>query len=248
MPMFTQLLVLIVFGSLIIWTICDRVARTQLKTKSWQDWLLDSTGLSIQGMLIPLLQITLIYQLYNYLLPAQQGCLQLSPIFTFILSFVVVDYGYYWNHRLLHRGWFWQVHQTHHTVTQMDVFGTSRNTLWASFLIIYLWIHALFLYLLADSTGYLLGISLTSALDLWRHSRLIISPHSWLYSYLSPWLILPQDHARHHACSVHYYNYGANFKLWDRWHGTFYPGKDLPAEIGITTPLTLTKKLFFPFK
>jgi sterol desaturase/sphingolipid hydroxylase (fatty acid hydroxylase superfamily) len=247
MQIFTQILVFTAFFSLVIWTICNRSARTQIKTKSLEDWLLDSAGLFIQGIIIPLLQITFIYQLYHYLLPNQQGYIKLSPILAFILSFILVDYLYYWNHRLLHTRLLWQVHQIHHTVTQMDVLGTSRNTLWASLLIVYLWAHALFLYLLADSTGYLWGISLTSALDLWRHSRLIIPTDSLLYSYLSPWLVLPQDHAKHHSRRFHHCNYGANFNLWDRLHGTFSAGKDLPEEMGIITDLTFAKKLLFPF-
>jgi sterol desaturase/sphingolipid hydroxylase (fatty acid hydroxylase superfamily) len=128
----------------------------------------------------------------------------------------------------------------------MDVLGTSRNSLWTSFLIIYLWIHTLFLYLLNDSTGYLIGVSLTAALDLWRHSQLAISPQSWLFRFLSPWLILPQDHAWHHASDSSGRNYGANLKIWDKLHGTYYYCKEPPASLGIPTTLTLTQKLLYP--
>ncbi|AFY50432.1 sterol desaturase [Nostoc sp. PCC 7524] len=241
---------LIIFGAfigLVGWTISNQFGRTQLKIKSREDWLIDTLGLTIQGILIPLLQVTLVYNIYQYLLPNQHGHLNLSPILSFIISFVVADYLYYWNHRLLHSKWFWQVHQVHHTVTQMDVLGTSRNTIWTSLLIIYLWVHTLFLYLLADPTGYLLGVSLTSALDLWRHSRLIIPTNHWLYQFVSPWLILPQDHAWHHCSENYHCNYGANLKLWDRLHGTYYHSNALPSAIGISSSLTLTQKLFFPF-
>ncbi|MEH2045180.1 sterol desaturase family protein [Nostoc sp.] len=244
---FSQLLIFGSFIGLLGWTITNQVGRTQLQVKSREDWLLDGTGLTIQGIFIPLLQATLVYWLYQHLLPTQQGCLKISLVPAFIISFVIVDYLYYWNHRLLHTKLFWKVHQVHHTVSQMDVLGTSRNTLWTSLLIIYLWIHTLFLYLLADPTGYLLGVSLTSALDLWRHSYLIIPESSWLYQFLSPWLILPQDHAWHHCREVHNYNYGANLKIWDKLHGTYYESKKLPFIIGIPSSLNLFQKLFFPF-
>ncbi|MDZ7957675.1 MAG: sterol desaturase family protein [Aulosira sp. DedQUE10] len=244
---FVQIIIFVTFIGLVSWTINNQFGRTQLQLKSREDWLLDGVGLTIQGILIPLLQATLVYGLYHHLLPNQQGCLKLSPILTFIISFVLVDYLYYWNHRLLHSKFLWQVHQVHHTVTQMDVLGTSRNTLWTSLLIIYLWIHTLFLYLLTDPTAYLLGVSLTSALDLWRHSRLIISENSWLYRFVFSWLILPQDHAWHHCSEVFNCNYGANFKIWDKLHGTYYQSKELPSAIGISTSLTLSQKLFFPF-
>ncbi|MEH2178962.1 sterol desaturase family protein [Nostoc sp.] len=244
---FAQLLIFGSFIGLLSWTITNQVGRTQLQVKSREDWLLDGIGLTIQGILIPLLQATLVYWFYQYLLPSQQGYLKVSLFPAFIISFVMIDYLYYWNHRLLHTKFLWKVHQVHHTVTQMDVLGTSRNTLWTSLLIVYLWIHTLFLYLLADPTGYLFGVSLTSALDLWRHSNLIIPESSWLYQFLSPWLILPQDHAWHHCREVHNYNYGANLKIWDNLHGTYYQNKKLPYIIGIPSSLNLFQKLFFPF-
>ena len=244
---FSQLIIFGSFIGLVAWTITNQVGRTQLQVKSREDWLLDGTGLAIQGILIPLLQASLVYWLYQYLLPTQQKYLKVSFIPTFMLSFVVVDYLYYWNHRLLHTKLFWKVHQVHHTVTQMDVLGTSRNTLWTSLLIVYLWIHTLFLYLLADPTGYLLGVSLTSALDLWRHSDLIIYVNTKLYQFLSPWLILPQDHAWHHCREIHNHNYGANLKIWDKLHGTYYESNNMPSIIGIPSSLNLFQKLFFPF-
>jgi sterol desaturase/sphingolipid hydroxylase (fatty acid hydroxylase superfamily) len=241
---------LVIFGSfigLVGWTISNQVGRTQLKVKSREDWFLDGIGLTIQGILIPLLQATLVYSLYEHFLPTHQRYLKISLIPAFIISFVVVDYLYYWNHRLLHSKLLWNVHQVHHTVTQMDVLGTSRNTLWTSLVIIYLWIHTLFLYLLTDPTGYLLGVSLTSALDLWRHSRLLIPANTRLFQFLSFWLILPHDHAWHHCREIHNYNYGANLKIWDKLHGTYYESENLPSPIGISLSLNLFQKLVFPF-
>jgi sterol desaturase/sphingolipid hydroxylase (fatty acid hydroxylase superfamily) len=239
-------LVFIAFSSLFGWSVFNQSTRNKLNTKCWQEWLLDSAGLAFQGILIPLLQVMLIYRL-NCLLIMPQRCINLPIILSFILSFVGVDYIYYWNHRLLHCNFLWKIHRVHHTISYMDVLVTSRNTIWASFLIIYLWIHTLFIYLLTDPTGYLLGVSLTSVLDLWRHSQLIIPSNSWLYRFLSPWLILPEDHAWHHSRQLFNYNYGANLKLWDRLHGTYYNNSQLPTEIGIKTSLTFTQKLLFPF-
>ncbi|CAN1209528.1 Fatty acid hydroxylase domain-containing protein [Tumidithrix helvetica PCC 7403] len=241
-----QFPVFVTFWGLMALTWANRVGRTQIKTKSGEEWLLDLAGLAIQGVLIPLLQITLLAQTYQWLLPSQSGCLIVSPLLSFLFSFAVVDYLYYWNHRLLHSATLWQIHQVHHTVTDLDVLGTSRNTLWSSILIVYLWVNALSIYLLADPTAYLLGVSLTSALDLWRHSRCTISPESWLYRYLSPWLILPQDHAWHHRSDAPNCNYGANLKLWDRWHRTYAEGTGSPS-LGMKTDLTPIQKLLFPF-
>jgi sterol desaturase/sphingolipid hydroxylase (fatty acid hydroxylase superfamily) len=242
-----QIIIFIAFIGLMAGTISDKSSRSHLQSKTCQDWLLDGSGLAIQGIFMPLLQVRLFSELCQHLTTKYYGCLKLSLIPTFILSFIVVDYLYYWNHRLLHTKLFWPIHQVHHTVTQMDVLGTSRNTTWTSLLIIYLWINPLFLYLLAKPTGYLLGVSFTSALDLWRHSNLLIAPHSCWIKVLSPWLILPQDHAWHHGREMSNYNYGANLKIWDRFHGTYYQCQESPSGLGITTSLNLIQKLFLPF-
>jgi sterol desaturase/sphingolipid hydroxylase (fatty acid hydroxylase superfamily) len=217
------------------------------RAKSREDWVLDAIGLCFQGIIIPILQMTVVYQIYRHLLGGFQGSLNVHPMFAFCLSFIFVDYLYYWNHRLFHTPWLWCIHQVHHTVTEMDVLGTSRNTLWTSFLIVYLWIHPLFIYLLQNSFWYIIGVSLTSILDLWRHSIFTPTPQSLLYHYLSPWLILPQDHARHHVSNDISDNYGANFKIWDRIHGTHCKSDKLPDSLGIQTKLTLIQKLFLPF-
>ena len=129
----------------------------------------------------------------------------------------------------------------------MDVLGTSRNTLWSSGLIVYLWVHGLFIYLLDNPAAYLLGVSLTAALDLWRHSRLGPSVNSGRYKWLSPWLVLPQDHALHHS-PAHGCNFGANLKIWDRLHGTARQAEHFPIRLGIITTLSFWQKLLYPFE
>ena len=168
------MLVFFVFTILLLLTITTDNRLIVLGQKSREDWIVDGIGLFFQGILIPILQMSFVYYTYQNLL-SSADLIKVHPLFSFCLSFVLVDYIYYWNHRLLHSHSLWFLHQVHHTVTEIDVLGTSRNTLWTSFLIIYLWIHPLFIYLLQDSTWYVLGVSLTSALDLWRHS--IFTPH-----------------------------------------------------------------------
>lgn len=244
----TELLIFLAFTLLLGGTLLDPISLRQLGAKPWQDWVLDGVGLFIQGILIPLLQITVLYQLYRVLIPGLEGVVQLPPLVGFGLSFVLVDYLYYWNHRCLHRGWFWSLHQVHHTVSDRDVLGTSRNSLWSSFFILYLWIHSLAFYLLQADQAYAIGVSLTAALDLWRHSAFGPASQTWLYHWLSAWFILPQDHAWHHAHEGFHCNYGANFKWWDRLHGTAYQSDRLPAQLGIPTGLSLTQKILWPWQ
>ncbi len=242
------MLVFFTFVILLAFTVTNNKQLFLLWKKSREDWLLDGIGLLFQGVVIPFFQFTIFFLIYQLLLPDTRASLNLHPIAALLLSFVFVDYLYYWNHRLFHTQKLWFIHQVHHTVTSMDVLGTSRNTLWTSFFIVYLWIHSLFIYLLQEPYYYILGISLSSALDLWRHSSLTPKSNSWLYRCLSPWLILPQDHAWHHSQNCLTRNYGANLKFWDQIHGTYYKSDKAPDSLGIDSSLSLSKKLFFPFQ
>ena len=238
---------MVVFGTFVLLvSLTGWHGWSALRQKPLSDWILDSAGLWMQGLIIPLLQLSLLQRLYQQLFPLWHQSMSWHPLFAFAVSFIAVDYLYYWNHRFLHSRWGWFAHQIHHTVTTLDVLGTSRNTLWSSFLIVYLWIHGLFIYLLDNPTAYLLGVSLTAALDLWRHSQFGPQPGSWSYSCLSRWLILPQDHSWHHHSAINACNYGANFKLWDHLHGTGYESSQWPVSLGEPSRLPLWRKLIYP--
>ncbi|NJR18273.1 MAG: sterol desaturase family protein [Calothrix sp. CSU_2_0] len=241
------MLIFIFFSVLLTLTGFNYQQRIHFRQKKISEWILDISGLFFQGVIIPALQILFVYKIYNFLLPNYQGIIFIHPILAFCLSFILIDYIYYWNHRLFHNKLLWSIHQVHHTVTQMDVIGTSRNTLWTSFLIIYLWIHPCFIYLLNEPIWYILGASLTSGLDLWRHSIFTPKNNSFFYQILSPWLILPQDHSWHHASENIYGNFGANFKLWDKIHGTYFPSSSMTEKLGIKSDFHLWKQLFLPF-
>lgn len=217
----------------------------QFRQKPLADWTLDLCGLAVQGILIPILQIGLLHQGLHHVISSVQNSLTLPAWASFLLCVVCVDYGYYWNHRWLHR-FGWPLHKVHHTVTQLDVLGSSRNSAWSSFFILYIWVHALMIYLLQDASGYLWGISLTAVLDLWRHSRIAPNPRGWLYPLLSPWLVLPQDHAQHHSKQPND-NFGANLKIWDRIHGTAKDCSYFPKQLGLKTSLTFWQQLLYPF-
>ena len=116
---------------------------------------------------------------------------------------------YYWNHRILHTRKMWPIHVVHHTAQQMDVITTSRNSVWSSLFIIYLWGNGVVVYLLDDPMPYLAAVTITAVLDLWRHSP--IHPTGFLEHFLGMFLILPKDHAWHHSRDQHNINFGANF-------------------------------------
>lgn len=238
----------VTFWALMLTIVIGRRTRARLLAKARDAWILDVTGLLVQGVCIPLLEVTLLYSALQVVAPSLRGALVLPWWAALSLNFVVVDYLYYWNHRLLHTRPLWPVHSVHHSVTDMDVLATSRNPVWASLLIVYVWVNGTLLYVLDDARPFALAAALTAALDLWRHSSLGPRRQSALYGGVSLVFITPSDHAWHHASgSAAHGNYGANLSIWDRLHGTFVGVADEASDLGIEVKLPLWRKLAWPF-
>jgi sterol desaturase/sphingolipid hydroxylase (fatty acid hydroxylase superfamily) len=216
-----------------------------LKSRDASGWFLDLANLTVQGTLIPLLQGILVSKGLEALLPELHGSLAIGPAGAFLLCMVGVDYAYYWNHRLLHKRWLWALHQTHHSAPHMDAWMSSRNTIWTSLLIVYLWLNGVLIHITGERDAVLLAVTITGCLDLWRHSGMKL--HHALERLLSCVLVTPTQHAWHHSSHVVDINFGANFNLWDRLHGTYLPKTGLPARIGVPAPGSLLRQLIHPW-
>ena len=213
--------------------------------RKMDDWMLDGVSLFVQGAVIPLSQVLLVAALLGKLAPGTAGTLDLNPVMSFVICFVGVDYLYYWNHRILHTPKLWPIHLVHHTAPQMDVLTTSRNTVWTSFFIVYLWVNGTLVYLLVDPAPYAAAVTLTAILDLWRHSPL--QPKGTVEKILGSFLILPRDHAWHHSQDVYDVNFGANLNFWDKLHSTWHPSEGQPQELGVKSNISLVSRLLWPF-
>ncbi|MBI3649919.1 MAG: sterol desaturase family protein [Acidobacteria bacterium] len=241
---------MIVFASFIILaalTFAVNESRRAALARHAQDWMLDAAGLVVQGVLLPLVQIALVYWLFATLAPRWQGALAVSPTLAFLLNFVLVDYLYYWNHRLLHGKTWWDIHAVHHSAEHMDVFITSRNTLWTSLLMVYLWVNGGLIFLLQEPQAFLVSASITASLDLWRHSAFFFTPPSLRHRLVAAIFITPREHAWHHSATQAHKNFGANLSIWDKLHGTYYSPAQRPQQFGIPLTLDLRRKLLFPF-
>jgi len=242
------LLPLFTFWALTALTVSSKTRRERMRGRDGGAWLLDLAGLLMQGVGIPVLESLLVVGGLAAFFPHAAGTFALPPLVAFVLNFVVVDYLYYWNHRLLHTRPLWPLHRVHHSLDRMDVVGTSRNTLWSSLFIVYVWVNGAAVFFLQDPSFFVLGAALTASLDLWRHSDLGPARDSKLYALLSYVLILPSDHRWHHTDSDEHGNYGANLSWWDRLHGTFVTSQEESPGVGVETDLPLWRKLAWPFE
>ena len=234
------------FWSLVLGTAWLGGGISVFLNRKMDDWMLDGVSLFVQGAVIPLCQVFLVAALLSVWAPGTAGTLVLDPVTSFILCFVGVDYLYYWNHRILHTPKLWPIHLVHHTAPQMDVLTTSRNTIWTSFFIVYLWVNGTLVYLLVDPAPYAAAVTLTAILDLWRHSPL--QPSGSLEKILGSFLILPRDHAWHHSQDVYDVNFGANLNFWDKLHATWHASQRQPKELGVKSNISLVSRLLWLFQ
>ena len=239
------ILVFVVFWMLSIWTIKQYNKRALKRKKT--EWLLDTVGLIQQGLLFPLIQTYILFAVFQKISPDLKGILSINPFVSFLLQFVIIDYLYYWNHRLMHTTSMWSLHRIHHSAQKLDVWVTSRNSFWSSFFIIYLWIHALFIFLLNDARGFVLAIAIGNALDLWRHSGLRLPDR--LEKLIGKFFVLPYHHEWHHSSTIYDKNFGANFIIWDKWHGTYYSSDKRCEVLGENMQhFSFWNQCFFPWR
>jgi sterol desaturase/sphingolipid hydroxylase (fatty acid hydroxylase superfamily) len=241
----SQLILFLTFCGLTIVGLLTEESRKATFSRTHAEWFFDLAGLFIQGILIPAFPF-IVVPLLTLFFPSYQGKLDISAFLQFLMSFVLVDYLYYWNHRLLHKKQSWILHRLHHTSRHLDVFATSRNSFITSFLLLYVWVQVGAMFFLNDSTPFMAGLAFTFALDLWRHSGVNL-PHR-INQYLKYILILPGQHVLHHSISGRNRNFGANFSWWDLMHGT-YSHLDVPNKnLEKLSSGSVFNQVFMPWK
>lgn len=212
------IILFITFSVITIIGLLNDESRKQTLSRTVDEWTADMVGLFIQGVIIPAFPFLIVPLLY-LIFPTLGGKLEVHDFVQFMLAFVVVDYLYYWNHRIFHKRQLWSIHRLHHSSRYLDIFATSRNSLITSFLFVYVWSQILGMFFLKNSDAFMLGLGFTFALDLWRHSG--IRHNQMIHSAFSWALIMPEQHVLHHSLTGRTKNYGANLCWWDKLHGTY---------------------------
>jgi len=240
-----QIILFLIFSGLTILGLLNEEGRKATFARSHSEWIIDLVGLFIQGVFVPALPFVVVPAL-TLIFPVYQEKIAIPAMLQFLLSFVLIDYVYYWNHRLLHRRQLWSLHKLHHSSGHLDIFATSRNSFITSFLIIYVWVQIIAMYLLVDSTIFMFGLALTYGLDLWRHSGISL-PYQYNH-YFKYILILPGQHVIHHSLAGRNKNFGANFIWWDVLHGT-YSNHEIPnRNLEKIAEGEIFNKIFRPWK
>ncbi|NJR16419.1 MAG: sterol desaturase family protein [Calothrix sp. CSU_2_0] len=157
-----------------------------------------------------------------------------EKIFGILLYFLIVDFFYYWLHRLQHTNSFlWEQHKFHHSETSMNVTTTRRVHWLEEFLIIaFIVVPMSVLFRLQPlEAGFLAFIEILWLQFIHLNLRLELG-------ILSRIIVGPQHHRIHHSFATEHLdkNFGLFFPIWDIIFGSYYrPIKGEFPPTGLTT-------------
>lgn len=160
-----------------------------------------------------------------------------NPIFYWGLLFLLIDFQFYWLHRVEHFcRLFWAAHFTHHSAEHMNLTVGFRASLMRP-----LYDFAFFLPLALFGfrpIDILLMYSFSQIWAVFVHTEMI-KKLGWL-EYI---FVTPSHHRVHHASNLKYIdkNMGMVLIIWDRLFGTFQeelsPEEYEPIKYGLVKPL-----------
>ncbi len=156
-----------------------------------------------------------------------------------ILCFLLMDFTYYWWHRVSHRVRFlWANHINHHSSEEYNFTTALRQPFFVPILRPLFYIHIPLLGFDPKLVGILGAVGLVSAV--WTHTKLI--PKLGFLEYI---LVTPSAHRVHHGSNHEYLdkNYGGTFIFWDIIFGTFQKEVN-EVKYGLTTNINT----YNPFK
>ena len=198
-------------------------------------------GLLIGNFMIGLLTKSSIFFLYIYLYQFKFITVnELLPTWAvWMVTFVMIDFVYYWYHRFSHRVRFmWAVHMNHHSSEEMN-FTVSLRQAWFGP------ITKVPFFIVMPLIGFDPIITAVAgvASTLWG----VIGHTQWIrrLGVLEYILVTPSSHRVHHGSNECYIdkNYGNLLIVWDRLFGTFAEETE-PVRFGIRENV----KTFNPIK
>ena len=206
-----------------------------------KDDTLASMGLLSGNVAVSLLTKGSILLLYIYFYQFRLFTINdLFPVWAvWALTFIVIDFVYYWYHRCSHRIRFlWAVHMNHHSSEEMNYVVSLRQAWFSP-------ITKIPFFILMPLLGFDPLITLVAgvASTLWGvlgHTQWIekLGPLEYIF-------VTPSSHRVHHGSNECYLdkNYGNFLIIWDRMFGTFAEEKE-KVKYGIRENV----KTFNPFK
>jgi sterol desaturase/sphingolipid hydroxylase (fatty acid hydroxylase superfamily) len=164
----------------------------------------------------------------------------------YLIAFIALDFGSYWNHRLSHKiNFFWNQHLIHHSSEEFNLACALRQSI--SNILGYfpiLLIPAAIAGVPHKVIGFLAPIHLFA--QFWYHTQ-----HIGKLGFLEYIIVTPSQHRVHHAINKEYIdkNLAAIFCVWDRMFGTFQEElKEVPPVYGVLKPVNTWNPIVINFQ
>ena len=159
------------------------------------------------------------------------------------LVIVLIEFGQYWMHRLMHN-WtpFWLTHAPHHHITQLNAAkGAVGNPI--ELFLISLSVVALFDL---QTTSIFAAINTMGVISVFAHANVRSDPPRW-YSFFFTTI---RHHSLHHSTNYEATrcNFGNSLILLDRIFGTYRDGESAIVGQGDRERLSIWEQTIFPFQ
>ncbi|MEM7180408.1 MAG: sterol desaturase family protein [Spirochaetota bacterium] len=162
-----------------------------------------------------------------------------AALFSWFVALVLVDFIYYWFHRLAHEiNILWACHVTHHSSEELNLSVAFRGNAF----------QRIFEYIFFLPLAFL-GIPWLVFLLCHRIMKIYqCVVHTRFFGKLGFWelfMVTPSNHRVHHGTQPQYIdrNHGGIFIIWDRLFGTYEPEGEEPL-YGITRPVETFNPIF----
>ena len=193
------------------------------------------TSVAIQGT-------TLGFSFYLYLFRLFTLNEVLAPWQVWVITFVAIDFIFYWYHRASHRvRILWAVHMNHHSSIEMNFTVAFRQAWFGP-------ISKAPFFMVMPLVGFDPSITLVAAIcsRLWG----VVGHTQWIgkLGWLDRIFNTPSTHRVHHGTNLEYIdrNYGNLFIFWDRLFGT-YTKEQAPVIFGLVKNLNTNNPFIITF-
>ncbi|MGB6039975.1 MAG: sterol desaturase family protein [Gordonia sp. (in: high G+C Gram-positive bacteria)] len=167
--------------------------------------------------------------LFAYVAPWQ---LPANQWYTWAIGFVVLDFLFYWDHRISHRvRLVWATHQAHHSSEYFN-FATALRQKWNNSMAMVMFAP---LVVLGVPPAVVFAVySLNLIYQFWIHTEHI----GTMWKPFEFVMNTPSHHRVHHGSDAEYLdrNYGGVFIIWDRMFSSFQKEVQRPR-YGLTKPV-----------
>jgi sterol desaturase/sphingolipid hydroxylase (fatty acid hydroxylase superfamily) len=144
-----------------------------------------------------------------------------TPLLSFIIYLIILDFVDYLYHRVSHRfSWWWQLHALHHSQRHMTVWTDNRNHLIDDVLKAFVF-STVAIVIGIEPSQFILLVALSHLIQSWQHGYYV---HQ--FQFLKYFIVTPSFHRYHHAMRLGYElpgkpgvfggcNFGVLFPWWD---------------------------------